>query len=1115
MSAVLRHFPDVALDLARSEKRLAVTRGGAAPVSLSLARRGKDVVVRVASPEHLDLASEWAGALPLPALLVEVTHSATRALVATATAAPLGDDPDTLGGPPGTLGAVVPLVEGVTYTFSIAATEATRPAAETLPIYRTTDHVQLLVERTKASLHLTWEAAALRTGHWAGSLPLLLPLRYEVHHAPTGARVLEATLEPPGATAAALAGITAHTARLDAAESVLSARGLYVGEPYVLRVLPGHATLPSELTFTLGPELAGAPNVARLALNRATAPLTVAFAHDHESSNFGWASELPLPPSIAYSIRHAASGKTVASGHADEHGRAVAPGVEALYVGEEYELLVADTGAVNASTTRFACVVGGNALTVPLSRVGRALTAHLKWAQAGTGHWASALPPPRNAALRVVHQGTGTVSAECWTDDQGRADLSQEAGLFPGEVYRLEAVSSSTVRASSVEFSVSASQGQIIELVVERPTSDVTIALRLRVDPGANALAAAVGVPKGMRYRVVHAATRKEVTSGTTDAVGKAVLKRPGTLFVGETYEVFVQGGKGMQQSSSTFTVSPHHREIEISVGRGFGDVSVSFRSALLGASHWGAALPLPAPVRYEIRRPDADDQVLYAGSAGAALTDSAAPSSITDTVHGEDAGLFVGETYVLHVPESEHYAAATAEFDLREGANAHVELALMRQLSACTLRLESAHATAGAGHWAAALPLPHNISFRLVHSTLGCLVASGSTGADGRCVLDAGVKRQRSAAEELAAAALVPTDIREAFASVDADASGSLSVAEVKVALKACGIVADSEEALAAIKRHDTDGGRSLDLHEFTELVEELTAHSEGRAFVPKRPRENGAALRSGVLVGETYLIKLDDDVRLAAHDQRPFVVASRRATSTIVVHRACGQIEVVCRNAKAGTAHWASELALPSVAFNVWHRGLELAVASGTAGEDAGSVISTVDALLSDSPRNRVPREQGVLFVGESYVIEVPAAPEVRPTAVEFKVAPLPAGAFQKVVVMVERATGQVVVHLASADEALPIPPGVRLNLVHKASGAAVVPPVTLAGDRTELFGEDALLVNETYLLSALPSPGMALSSTEFTVLAQPVRVELLLHRAAADVSVVFRSAPPRGNP
>ena len=154
-------------------------------------------------------------------------------------------------------------------------------------------------------------------------------------------------------------------------------------------------------------------------------------------------------------------------------------------------------------------------------------------------------------------------------------------------------------------------------------------------------------------------------------------------------------------------------------------------------------------------------------------------------------------------------------------------------------------------------------------------------------------------------------------------------------------------------------------------------------------------------------------------------------------------------------------------------------------------------------------------MLFVGESYVIEVPAAPEVRPTAVEFKVAPLPAGAFQKVVVMVERATGQVVVHLASADEALPIPPGVRLNLVHKASGAAVVPPVTLAGDRTELFGEDALLVNETYLLSALPSPGMALSSTEFTVLAHPVRVELLLHRAAADVSVVFRSAPPRGNP
>ena len=71
-----------------------------------------------------------------------------------------------------------------------------------------------------------------------------------------------------------------------------------------------------------------------------------------------------------------------------------------------------------------------------------------------------------------------------------------------------------------------------------------------------------------------------------------------------------VQAGKGLQPSRLRFTVSPHHQEVELSVERGFGQLSFAFRSQLIGASHWGASLPLPAPVYFEIRRANADDQV-------------------------------------------------------------------------------------------------------------------------------------------------------------------------------------------------------------------------------------------------------------------------------------------------------------------------------------------------------------------------------------------------------------------------------------------------------------------------------------------------------------------------
>ena len=40
--------------------------------------------------------------------------------------------------------------------------------------------------------------------------------------------------------------------------------------------------------------------------------------------------------------------------------------------------------------------------------------------------------------------------------------------------------------------------------------------------------------------------------------MAKAVLRRPGTLFVGEEYEVRAEGGGGIQASTHAFVVAPH-----------------------------------------------------------------------------------------------------------------------------------------------------------------------------------------------------------------------------------------------------------------------------------------------------------------------------------------------------------------------------------------------------------------------------------------------------------------------------------------------------------------------------------------------------------------------------
>jgi hypothetical protein len=1129
VEVVLPNFADVVLDTTLSRAALTVTKGGAPRVKLALSRRAREVLVKVAPAEPR--AAGRSSVLPLPPLRLDIRHAASRAHVASVSAVPAASGGEDGSTSPGSLAAAVQLHEGVSYALSIEATATTRAASETLSVTSSTSEARLTVQRASASLSLTCYAAPLPASHWARHLPMLLPIGYEVHHTNSGAKVFAGQIEPPGGANGRPAAGKGYARVEEISVAVAAEGGLVVGESYVLRIVDGGSMQPASLPFTLsaggvapaaGDGAGGGPsstfaatpgNAARLALRRATASLTVNLAHDR--SGGAWAEGLPFFAGISIQVRHTATGTAVAEALADASGKVCFAGGDALFVGEEYEAVVAASAAVGGATARFTCAPGDGKLRLPIQRIGAPVSARAVWLQPDSARWSAELPPPAGVALRVVHKASGTRVGEARTDAAGIAALPP-AGLFAGETYTLEAAASAACRAAAAEFTVRSGGEQQVTLEIERQTSDVTLALRLRrsaKDTAAESAAAALSVPKGMRYVVRHVGLGAEVASGATDAVGKAVLRRKGTLFVGESYEVEMAAGKGMRPSATRFTVSSHHQEVELTVDRGYGEMTYHFTSALAGTSHWAASLPLPAPVRFEIRRVDADDAVLHEDVAGGAA--GGLVSACNGTV-GASAGLFVGDRYALHVPETEYYAAATAEFEVEEGTPCRVELPLIRQRSALTIAMVSSKAGSSATpnpHWAAQLPVPPRASFRLLHAGLGCLVASGSADDAGRCVLSAGAKPQRSAAEGLTATQRVAEAIRRAFAAVDVDGSGSLSVTEVAKALKAYGgIAADGEEAMQAIKRHDSDGGRSLDLFEFSDLVEELAAQRDGtEPRLAQRPGAvsgagGGVASRSGILVGEQYVVKLDDDPRLAPREQPPFEVAARRASAQVVVERAQGQIEVVCRNARAGTQHWSAQLPLPEViAFNVWHRGLETAVATGRAAEEARDIGG------GGAAPGRVLKEADALYVGETYVIEIPKAAEVRPCAVEFTMAALSPGVFQKVPVLVARAAGRVTVHLASADAAMPVPAGVRLQLTHKATGAEVVPPVALAGARTELFGEDALLVNQTYVLSTLPAPGLTHSSTDFTVLEHPVRVDLVLARAKTNASIVFRSAAP----
>ena len=81
------------------------------------------------------------------------------------------------------------------------------------------------------------------------------------------------------------------------------------------------------------------------------------------------------------------------------------------------------------------------------------------------------------------------------------------------------------------------------------------------------------------------------------------------------------------------------------------------------------------------------------------------------------------------------------------------------------------------------------------------------------------------------AGAAEIPAKVRAVFESFDRDRSGGLNVRELRPALRRLGLDASAAQAIALLKRFDSDSDGSLDCDEFGRLVRELTTYQRGQA--------------------------------------------------------------------------------------------------------------------------------------------------------------------------------------------------------------------------------------------------------------------------------------------
>ena len=457
--------------------------------------------------------------------------------------------------------------------------------------------------------------------------------------------------------------------------------------------------------------------------------------------------------------------------------------------------------------------------------------------------------------------------------------------------------------------------------------------------------------------------------------------------------------------------------------------------------------------------------------------------------------------------------ASASQSFVVREPPDALSvrppdEVVVMVSRAHRSLRFEMVSALRGSSHWSESLPLPDPIAYEIVHVETATIVSGGtySRSQSPRLVdgSQAGIYVGERYRLRIPPTEFVDESAVDVAPTADNAEGGDLLVVPVQRAFATVVAVLRSEHADTPTRwdaRLPMPAGIPL------RLVHVGLNKAVAAGTTDGRSRAEFAAASKAIVVGEQYSIVVGSSERCESAEDPPFTLASRAVEVASLVRRRTGKVTIGMVYARAGSGHWSSALDLPDgIAFNIHHKGADAArcptVDSGATKRAQGDTCHLYGDEMGDGLK-------GQLYVGETYIVEVPGGSGLRPTSKEFTVN---SEANQLVTVPVARQIGRVQVHLHPGESGLPLPSSITLNLRHKGLDLRVMPPFPVASERSELFGEDTLMVGQTYELEA-SAHGDAIhrSATEFTVRAEPVRVDLSLERNTAELTLVFRAAPP----
>ena len=165
-----------------------------------------------------------------------------------------------------------------------------------------------------------------------------------------------------------------------------------------------------------------------------------------------WSAGVGLPPGIAFTVWHTTSkdgDQYITAGRTDEHGECLVPAHDELFVGETYQLRVEGSTMIKHKVSEFTLSepLGGASgdergycvIEMIVERIAVAVNIQLQSGlssmDANSSHWASnqlAAPPPLE--LRMLHAATKGFVCTLKSDENGKATIEEEHGLYVEEV---------------------------------------------------------------------------------------------------------------------------------------------------------------------------------------------------------------------------------------------------------------------------------------------------------------------------------------------------------------------------------------------------------------------------------------------------------------------------------------------------------------------------------------------------------------------------------------------------------------------------------------------------------------------------------------------------------